>query len=377
MMSEKQASRPVNVSEYEALARDSLPQPEFDFLSGGACDELTLRRNVAAFQQILLLPRVLRDVTQRELSTTLLGESVSLPIVLAPVGCLGFFHAEAECAVARAAAAAGIIYTLSSGPSYSLEQVAASASGTRWFQLYPLRDKEVTRTLVQRAEAEGYKALCLTVDSPVSGKRDRNLRNQFVSNRRLLHQVLVNIGFDQLSEDLSNYDLQSFAIDQMGVAVTWETVDWLRSITRLPLLLKGILRPDDALRAVEHEVAGIVVSNHGGRQLDSSPATVEVLEEIVQAVENKLEVFIDGGIRRGSDVVKALALGANAVMVGRPYVWALAAAGESGVSHAIEMLRDELDRALAISGCSRLSEVDRDLVRWPDPNLTGVSASTP
>ena len=312
-------------------------------------------------------------MTQRDLSTTLLGESVSLPIVLAPVGCLGFFDAEAECAVARAAAAAGIIYTLSSGPSRSLEQVATSASGTRWFQLYPLRDKQVTRTLVQRAEAEGYKALCLTVDSPVSGKRDRNLRNQFVSDRRLLHQVLVNIGFDQLSEDLSNLELQSFAIEQMGAALTWETVDWLRSITRLPLLLKGILRPDDALRAVEHEVAGIVVSNHGGRQLDGSPATLEVLEEIVQAVESKLEIFIDGGIRRGTDVLKALALGAKAVMVGRPYVWALAAAGESGVSHAIEMLRDELDLALAISGCSRISEIDRGLVRWTESSPAGVS----
>ncbi len=372
-MSEKQASRAVNVSEYEALARDALPQPEFDFLSGGACDELTLRRNVVAFQQMLLLPRVLRDVTQRDLSTTLLGESSSLPIILAPVGCLGFFHAEAERAVARAAAAAGIIYTLSSGPSYSVEQVAATGSGTRWFQLYPLRDKEVTRALVQRAETEGYKALCLTVDSPISGKRDRNLRSQFVSDRRLLHQVLVNIGFDQLSEDLSNHELQSFAIEQMGAALTWETVDWLKSITRMPLLLKGILRPDDAFRAVEHEVAGIVVSNHGGRQLDGSPATVEVLEEIVEVVDNQLEVFIDGGIRRGSDVVKALALGAKAVMVGRPYVWALAAAGESGVSHAIEMLRDELDRALAISGCSLISEVDRSLVRWTGPSVPGVS----
>ena len=159
----------------------------------------------------------------------------------------------------------------------------------------------------------------------------------------------------------------------MGAALTWETVDWLKSITRMPLLLKGILRPDDAFRAVEHEVAGIVVSNHGGRQLDGSPATVEVLEEIVEVVDKQLEVFIDGGIRRGSDVVKALALGAKAVMVGRPYVWALAAAGESGVSHAIEMLRDELDRALAISGCSRISEVDRSLVRWTGPSVTGVS----
>ena len=376
-MSKEQASRPVNVSEYEALARDALPQPEFDFLSGGACDELTLRRNVAAFQQMLLLPRMLRDVTQRELSTTLLGESASLPIVLAPVGCLAFFHAEAETAVARAAAAAGIIYTLSSGPSYSLEQVAAAASGVRWFQLYALRDKEVTRALVQRAEKAGYKALCLTVDSPVSGKRDRNLRNQFVSDRRQLHQVLVNIGFDQLSVDLSNHELQSFAIEQMGAALTWETVDWLRSITRLPLLLKGILRRDDALQAVDHGVAGIVVSNHGGRQLDGSPATVEVLEEIVQAVENKLEVFIDGGIRRGTDVLKALALGAKAVMIGRPYVWALAAAGESGVSHVIEMLRDELDRALAMSGCSQPSEVDRDLVRWEEPSPKPESVGAP
>ena len=376
-MSKEQASRPVNVSEYEALARDALPQPEFDFLSGGACDELTLRRNVAAFQQMLLLPRMLRDVTQRELSTTHLGESASLPIVLAPVGCLAFFHAEAETAVARAAAAAGIIYTLSSGPSYSLEQVAAAASGVRWFQLYALRDKEVTRALVQRAEKAGYKALCLTVDSPVSGKRDRNLRNQFVSDRRQLHQVLVNIGFDQLSVDLSNHELQSFAIEQMGAALTWETVDWLRSITRLPLLLKGILRRDDALQAVDHGVAGIVVSNHGGRQLDGSPATVEVLEEIVQAVENKLEVFIDGGIRRGTDVLKALALGAKAVMIGRPYVWALAAAGESGVSHVIEMLRDELDRALAMSDCSQPSEVDRDLVRWEEPSPKPESVGAP
>ena len=203
------------------------------------------------------------------------------------------------------------------------------------------------------------------------------MRNQFVSDRRLLHQVLVNIGFDQLSEDLSNHELQLFAIEQMGGALTWETVDWLKSITRMPLLLKGILRPDDALRAVEHEMAGIVVSNHGGRQLDGSPATVEVLEEIVQAVENKLEVFIDGGIRRGTDVVKALALGAKAVMIGRPYVWALAAAGESGVSHAIEMLRDELDRALAISGCSRIGDINRDLVRWTGASLTGASSPTP
>jgi isopentenyl diphosphate isomerase/L-lactate dehydrogenase-like FMN-dependent dehydrogenase len=357
---------PVNVAEYEALAEDKLTRHLFDFLSGGACDEFTLRRNVAAFQRMLLLPRVLRDVAERDLSTTLLGQPASLPIVLAPVGCLRYFHPEAECAVARAASAAGIICTVSSGASCSLEEVAASADGVRWFQLYALRDREVTRTLVQRAEESGYEALCLTVDAAAAAKRDRNRRNRFISDQKLIHEVLTNIGFDHLSADLSSQELESFALHQAGAPLTWETVDWLQSITRLPLVLKGILHRDDALKAVEHGVAGIVISNHGGRQLDTSPATLEVLEEITQAAADRLEVFIDGGIRRGTDVIKALALGAKAVLVGRPYVWALAAAGQEGVANAIDMLRDELDRALALCGCSRVAEVDRSLVRWSE-----------
>jgi len=352
----------VNLADFEALAKEALEKPVYDHLAGGADDEWTLKENLTAWSRIRLLPKVLKDVTQGDLSTTVLGESISMPVILAPVACHGLFHVDGEYAVARAAAKAGTIFTVSTGASYSLEEVSRIAAGSRWFQLYAYQDRAITRGLVKRAEAAGYKAICLTVDTPVSGRRERDLRNGFIRPRRFIYKTLGDIGFKNIALNLDEEQLLAFSAKALTVALTWDYLEWLRSLTSLPFLLKGILTKEDAVRAVSLGVEGIVVSNHGGRQLDGCPAAIDVLEGIADAVNGQSEILVDGGVRRGTDVLKALALGARAVMVGRPYVYGLAVNGEKGVTQVIELLREEFKVALGLVGCSRVSEIGREII---------------
>lgn len=350
----------MNLADYEGLARERVEPGAWGYLAGGADDEVTLRENVAAFQRLQLLPRVLVDVSRVDPSVTVLGQRIALPVLLAPTAFQSLVHPDGELATARAASAAGTVAVVSTMAAYRLEEVAAAAPGPKWFQLYCYRDRGVTRHFVERAEAAGYQAICLTVDLPRVGNRERDLRNRFS-----LPQEVRPRNFAALVDVEGQPHEMFFQYIQRLVdpSLTWEAVDWLRSVTRLPVLLKGILHPEDARRGVERGVAAIVVSNHGGRQLDGVPATIDVLPAIAEAVNGRVELLVDGGVRRGTDVVKALALGAKAVLVGRPYVYGLAVDGEVGARRVLEILKAEVELALALCGCPAAGDVPRELVR--------------
>jgi 4-hydroxymandelate oxidase len=352
----------VNVFDFEPVARDRLSALAYAYYASGANDEITVRENRAALDRRPLHYRVLVDVSQRDAAATVLGQPVTMPILVAPTAFHGLAHPEAELATTRAAGAAGTIMVLSTMSNTPVEAVTAAASGPVWFQLYAYRDRAITRDLVQRVEAAGCGALMLTVDAPVLGRRERDLRNRFSLPPELAVANLTAAGLDYLPPEGAGSGLATYFARLLDPALTWDVVDWLQSITRLPVLVKGIVRPDDAVRAVEHGARGIVVSNHGGRQLDTAPATIDVLDAIATAVAGRAEILVDGGFRRGTDVVKALALGARAVMVGRPILWGLAAAGEAGVTQVLELLRAELDTALALCGCPTIGAVTRDLL---------------
>jgi 4-hydroxymandelate oxidase len=361
-MKKKTKVSALNLAEFEALARKRLAKDAFEALSGGADDEVTLEENIAAFRRIAVVPRVLRDVTNRKTNTTILGQEIAFPVLLAPIACLRRFHPEGELAVVRAAASAGTICMVSTGACYGFEEIAKSAKGPIWLQLYAYRDKGITQGLIQRAEAAGYKAICVTVDVPVSGRRERDYRNQYYYPRKMLYRNLKGLGIKGLTPRLDDEQLHEISRRELTVALTWDYLNWLTSVTKLPVLLKGILATDDARRAVDSGMAGIVVSNHGGRQLDGAPASIDVLHDIVTAVDGRLEVLLDSGVRRGTDVLRALAWGAKAVLLGRPYAWALAVQGEKGVRRALEMLREEFDTAMALAGCSGVGEIDASLI---------------
>lgn len=356
--------RVQNLLQLESLAREKLPPQVFDFIAGAAEDEITLARNREAWQAIRLLPRVLVDVSTVDASTTVLGQSTPSPVVLAPVALLRLAHDEGELATARAAAAHGATMTLSTMASQTIEDVAAASDGPKWFQLYCYTDKAVTERLVKRAEAAGYSALCLTVDVPRLGRRERD----FAHNLGFPDDVTpVNfageVDITQIPLDQRGSALSAYAASLLDASLTWDDVDWLRSLTSMPIILKGILAPEDAVLAADHGAAAVVVSNHGGRQLDGTPAGVEALPDVVAAVGARLEVLVDGGVRRGTDVLKALALGARAVLIGRPYVWGLALAGEKGVGRVLEMLQVEFELAMALSGATSVSQINRALIR--------------
>jgi (S)-2-hydroxy-acid oxidase len=354
---------PVNLWEYEPLARQRLSQMAYDYIAGGADDELTLKENREAFERIQLCPRVLVDVSDIHPSTHVLGQRVEFPVLLAPVAIQQLAHPEGELATARAAAASGTIMVLSTMSTFSMEEVAQSVRGPRWFQLYCYRDREVTQQFVERAQENDYSAICVTVDTPYLGRRERDVRNRF---QYPSHLVLKNfVGYVDLAaipSDTHGSAVAAYAAGLLSPALTWEDVDWLRSVTSLPLILKGIMTVEDARLAVEHGVEGIIVSNHGGRQLDGVPATIAMLPRIVETVKGRAEVFLDGGIRRGTDVLKALALGAQAVLIGRPYVWGLAVDGEAGVKRVLALLRGEVELAMALAGCPKISDIKRSLV---------------
>jgi 4-hydroxymandelate oxidase len=357
---------PINLDEYEELARGRLPQTVYDYYAGGSGDELTVRENRHAWQRVRLRPRVLVDVGTRDLATTVLGQPIAFPVLTAPCAFNALAHAEGERAVARAAAEAGIIQIVSTAGTYSLEDVAAAApEGARWFQLYCYRDRDVTRGLVERAAAAGYRALCLTVDAPLVGRRDRDTRNRFGLPAGMTWKNLESAGLDHMEPDERGSALVRYISEIWDPALTWEAIGWLRSLSPLPLVVKGILTAEDARRAVDYGASAIVVSNHGGRQLDGTLSTCEALEEVAGAVGGSVELLVDGGIRRGSDILKALALGARAVLIGRPYLWALAVGGQAGVADMLAHLRDELDLDMALAGRPTIASIDRTLVARP------------
>ena len=354
---------PLNLAEYEARGRETLPGPVCDYYCGGAQDEITLRENRAAFDRLPLRYRVLRGAERRDTGGTLLGHALRTPILVAPMAFQAMAHPDGELAAARATAAAGSVYVLSTLSTTPVEQVVAAAAGRVWFQLYVYRNRDVTAALVRRVEAAGCSAIVLTVDAPMLGRRERDVRNSFTLPRGLAAANLTAAGLQELPETHGESGLAAYFASLIDPGLTWEDVAWLRSLTALPIIVKGIVRPDDALLALESGAAGVVVSNHGGRQLDTAPATIDALEPIARALAGRLVLLLDGGVRRGTDVVKALALGAHGVLVGRPVLWGLAVDGERGVAAVLEVLRQELDLAMALCGCRSLAELTPDLVR--------------
>jgi len=348
----------LNPRESEAMARERLPVEVYDYYAGGAGDEITVRENELAWTRLRLIPRVLVDVSVVDTRTSVLGQSIAMPIITAPTALNKLAHADGECAIARAVAAEGTLQVLSTLSSTSLEEVAGAARAPRWFQLYVYRDRQVTHDLVRRAEASGYAAICLTVDMPRPGNRERDARNAFVVPS---HVSAAN--FNHVIADVQSASaLLAYISQQFDPSLTWESLAWLRSITSLPIVVKGILSAQDARLAVEHGAAGIAVSNHGGRQLDTVLTSCDALPAIVDAVSGRAEVYVDGGIRRGTDVLKALAFGARAVMIGRPYLWALAVDGEHGVRRVLRLLREDLSLSMALAGAPTIPNITRALL---------------
>ncbi len=341
---------PINLNDYEILAQTRMDPTAWDFYQGGSDDEVTLRANRTAFERIRLRPRMLVDVSNLELSTTVLGTPVSMPVIVAPTAYQCMAHPDGECATAQGVGMARTLMTASTFATRSVEEIANAASGPLWFQLYTYRTPELSEMVIRRAEAAGYRAIVLTADLPRLGNRERDIRNNFVLPP---HLQLANFA----GIDLDDYIAVPYNL-------TWDSLDWLRTITSLPILVKGILTAEDAHIALDRGVSGIIVSNHGGRQLDTALTGIEALPEIVEAVAGCCEVFVDGGIRRGTDVLKALALGARAVLVGRPILWGLAVNGAEGVHHVLELLRAELELAMALSGRPTLESIDRSLVKF-------------
>ena len=331
---------PINVWDYERLAEEKLDANALAYFAGGAGDEITLRENVAAFERLKLRPRTLVDVGSVSTATTVLGAEVALPILIAPLALQRMAHPDGELATARAAAAARTIMCLSSAATARPAEMAAAApEAQRWFQVYVFADRAITTDLVDEACASGYSALVFTVDTPFLGRRERDIRIDFE----------IPEGITPVS------DIFGHGFD---TALSWRDLEWLAGYG-VPVVVKGILTAEDARLACEHGAAAVVVSNHGGRQLDGVPASIEALPEVVDAVDGRAEVLLDGGVRRGTDVLKALALGARAVLIGRAMVWALAADGEAGVTHVLELLRAEVELGLALLGCSSPQDVTR------------------
>ena len=351
----------VNLFDYEALAKESLPSPEYDFIAGGAADEISIRRARVAFDSIMLRPRVLVDIGQRDMSTSVLSHQIKLPILLAPSGNHNRAHPDGELATVRAAGAMGTLMVLSSRSSHRFEDVASAATGPIWFQQYIYRDREMTRMLAQRAEDAGYSAICLTLDSSLPGRRERDIRNRYVLPPSANYPDLQLLGTSFSAEKVPGL------FDLIDPSATWVDLEWMASHTSLSVLAKGIMTGEDARLSIEHGARALIVSNHGGRQLDTTFAPIEVLPEVIAAVGGRAEVYLDGGIRRGTDVLKALALGARAVLIGRPLFWGLAVDGESGVRTVLQTLRDELDSAMGMSGRPTIDSIDSTLVATVSP----------
>lgn len=352
----------VSVFDYEAAARKKLPKTAYDYYRSGANDELTLHENHAAYERIRLKPKVLIDTSKRDLTTTVLGQTLSMPIMVAPTAFHCMAHPEGEVATARAAGKAGALMMLSTLSTSSIEEVLPEATGPVWFQLYVYKDREATLSLVERAVSHGCTAITLTVDAQVWGRRERDIKNRFRLPKGLSIKNLMPAGKGDFPDEKADSGLAAYVTWQFDQTLTWKDIDWLCSKAKVPVLLKGVLHPDDARRAADHGAAGIIVSNHGARQLDTVPATIEALPDLVEAVDGKLEVLIDGGIRRGTDVFKAIALGAKAVGVGRPIIWGLAVDGEQGAKRVIDIVRKDFELTMRLCGCATLADITQDLL---------------
>jgi L-lactate dehydrogenase (cytochrome)/(S)-mandelate dehydrogenase len=378
--------RAINIAALRGEARRVLPRAIFDFVDGGAEDEYTLRRNESAFDAVALLPRPLGGSAERDLSISLFGQRLALPLMVAPTGLAGLLWPDGEAASARAAAAAGTAYCLSHASVCTLEALATAATAApRWMQTYIYRDREFSREIAERAAAAGYDALVVTVDTQYLGNRERDIRNGFAIPPRLttgevarmalklgwlmrMRSAIPKITFGNYvrpgnAEDLTAMAERMLTLPEPGLA--WRDIEWLRGVWRGPLLIKGILHPEDGAEAVAHGVDGVIVSNHGGRQLDGAAAAFDALPGVVDAVQGRASVLIDGGIRRGSHVVKALAFGADCCCIGRPQLWGLAVGGEAGVAHVLDILRREIDLAMALSGLSKIEDIGADILSRP------------
>ena len=374
-----------SVDDVRQIARRRVPRAIYDFVEGGADDEVTLRANRTDFERITFVPNVLVDTGERRTATRVGGTEIAFPLVLGPAGMARLVHPHGELAVARAAGEMGTIYTVSIMSSYSLEEVAQVARGTLWLQLYPWRSREFVESLVDRAKRAGYSALVLTVDTPTIGHRERDLRNgmtmpprvtvrnsvEALRRPRWLRDLLFGppLGYKNLSgvAEGDRATAHSAYINEhlANLRVTWADLEWLRQAWDKPIFIKGVMDASDARRAADYGLDGVIVSNHGGRQMDSLPSSVRVLAEIADAVGDRVEVLLDGGVRRGSDIVKAMALGARAVTTARCWVWGLAAGGEAGVTRVLRLLWEELDRDLILLGRSDVQSLDRSLLRLP------------
>lgn len=352
----------VNLLELEALARGRLPAGVFDYFAGGANDELSLAANRRAFDELWLHPRVMVDVSRRDLSTEIAGTRLALPVLIAPMALQRMAHPDGELASARAASAAGTVFTASTLATETIEDIRGAATLAPWFQIYVHRDRAITRALVARADKAGYGAFVLTVDTPALGRRERDVRGRFQPPPGIAIANVMRGDPAAMPPALDDSALAAYFAHGFDAGVTWRDLDWVRSLTAKPILVKGVLRGDDAAHAVEHGADGVIVSNHGGRQLDTALPTIVALPGVVAAVAGRIPVLLDGGIRRGTDVLKALALGARAVMLGRPVLWGLALDGEAGATRVLSLLRDELDLAMALAGCPSLAAVPADLV---------------
>ncbi|XP_075523244.1 glycolate oxidase 1-like isoform X1 [Primulina tabacum] len=354
----------TNVMEYEALAREKLPKMVYDYYASGAEDQWTLKENRNAFSKIMFRPRILVDVSKIDTDTSVLGFKISSPIMIAPTAMQKMAHPEGELATARAASSAGTIMTLSSWATSSIEEVASTAPGIRFFQLYVTKDRSIVTHLVKRAENAGYKAIALTVDTPRLGRREADIKNRFALPYNLTLKNYKKLNLATIDET-NDSGLASFVANQIDRSLSWKDVKWLRTITNLPILVKGVLTAEDAALAIQAGAAGIIVSNHGARQLDYVPVTIMALEEVARAAQGRVPVFLDGGIRRGTDVFKAIALGASGVFIGRPVVFSLAVDGEAGVRKVLQMLRDEFELTMALSGCRSIKEITRSRIQVP------------
>jgi isopentenyl diphosphate isomerase/L-lactate dehydrogenase-like FMN-dependent dehydrogenase len=374
--------RGYSIAAMRALAQAALPRPVFDFGDGGAEDERTLRRNEAVFDEVELLPHPLSGAATRDLSVALFGRRLSLPVIVGPTGLAGLFWRDGERCAARAAAAAGTAFCLSHGSVCRLEDVAASDNAPRWMQVFIFRDRGFTRELAERAAAVRYDALVLTIDNQMLGNRERDIRNGFAIPPRFrpadlagmalklpwlwrMRNELPRITFGNYVRPGEAADIKTLAGRMAALldpAMTWADIEEVRRIWKGPLILKGVLHPAEARAALDRGIDGLIVSNHGGRQLNGAPASLDALPAIVEAVAGHIPVLLDGGVRRGSDVAKALALGAAACLIGRPQLWGLAVAGEAGVAHVLDIYRRELDRVMGLCGVARLADIGHDLV---------------
>jgi isopentenyl diphosphate isomerase/L-lactate dehydrogenase-like FMN-dependent dehydrogenase len=376
----------VNIDDLRRAAKRTMPKAMFDYVDGGANGEWTQRRNQAEFERIMFDPRVLVDVSQRDQSTTVFGQRLETPIIVAPTGLTAIAWPNAELLAARAARRAGAGFSLSTFASASIEEIAATGVSPLWFQLYVSTDREWTHELVDRAQASGYQALAITVDTQIPSTRERNIRNGYQSPPRITLDNVVDfashvgwlyrflkgprpaLGNTQSVAALTAgqfVELGSRVARDLDPSVSWRDVDALRARWKGPMLLKGVVSTRDVARALDVGVDGFIVSNHGGRQLDYAPSSIEVLPEIVDACGGRAEVYLDSGVRRGSDIVKAIALGARAVLIGRACVYGLGANGGDGVDHVFRILKDEIDKCLALIGAPCLSQLGRENLRLP------------